>query len=236
MLSGYISSKAILNRLYRDLGINNEIDENDFVEWASDALRLIGAYSQYQEVSECVDLVDGKAKLPCDFHKLVDIHYKGQPMHWATNTNAANYQCTNCNIPVCDVCDLNFYINNSYLITNINVTTTANLCMVYLATPVDEEGYPMIPDDIYYEKAIAAYVTFMIDNQAWRSARISDKVFARSEKEWLFYVGAAKGSANMPNAAQLNNLGNIWQRLIPNPRAYDKNFRGFNRNEKRKLH
>lgn len=235
MITGYISSKVIINRLYRDLGVNTEINESDLIEWTSDALRLIGAYGQYEEKSKCFELTNGKAELPCDFYKLVDIMWENKPLYWATNTNAVNYQCSYCNIPICDICDLNFYINDRYLITNINTTTTSNVCLVYLAAPIDEEGYPMIPDDIYYEKAIAAYVTYMLDSQAWRAGRIADKVFNRSEKEWLFYCPAAKGSANMPNTAQTENLVSIWQRLIPNPKAYGKNFKGFNRGEKRRI-
>jgi len=235
MITGYVSSKTIIAKLYRDLNINYEINEGDSIEWISEGLKLIGAYGQYNETTHCLELSLGKAKLPCDFHKLVDINWDGRPMHWATNTNASNYQCDNCQIPVCDVCDLNFYINDSYLITNINTDSTAELCMVYLAAPVDDEGYPMIPDDVYYAKALAAYITYMMDYADWRKAKLTDKVLAKSEKEWLFYVNSARGSANMPNTAQIENLKSIWQRLIPNPNAYDRNFSGFNRKQRRNL-
>jgi len=72
---------------------------------------IILAYSQYTENSECLELVAGKSKLPCNFYKLVSINYKGHPVYWATNTNAHNYQCDNCQIPVCShgQCEYTFY-------------------------------------------------------------------------------------------------------------------------------
>lgn len=237
MITGYVSLKVILAKLYRDLGINSEINESDVVEWIDEALKKIGAYSQYEEVPDCLTLINGKAKLPCGFYKLVDINWNGYPIHWATNTNAHNYGCESCKIPSCDggICDLTFYINDSYIITNINTDSTAKLCIVYLATPTDEEGYPMIPDNVYYFEALAKYVTYMLDYQDWRKGKVTDKVFEKSERDWLFYVNSARGSANMPNTAQLENLKNVWRRLIPNTNAYDRSFIDIGKKEKRNL-
>lgn len=75
MIKGFISGKVILAKLYRDLGINSEINELDVWEWISEALSMIGAYSQYKEISDCLELKNGKGKLPCGFDKLVDINY-----------------------------------------------------------------------------------------------------------------------------------------------------------------
>lgn len=241
MITKFISIKYTIAKLYRDLGINHEIPEGDIIEWCAEALSMIGAYAQYEEVSDCLPIVDGKAKLPCGFDRLVSINYKNQPMYWATNTNAHNYQCNECKIPVCvdGTCEYTFYINNSYLITNItpinhNVIDGGpiNLCIVYLGIPVDEEGFPLIPDDIYYQKALTSYVTLMVDTQDYRKGRIPEKIFERSEFNWLFYVNSARGAANAPGIAQLENLKNVWKRLLPNVNEYKKGFINFNREEK----
>lgn len=237
MIVGYNSIRTVISKIYRDLNINEEIPESSIVEWCAEALNMIGAYSQYNEVSDCFELKGGKAKLPCDFYKLVDVRFNGNPMYWATNTNATNYQCKNCQVPICvNNCDYTFYINDSYMITNINTDSTANLCLVYLAIPVDEDGFPLVPDNVYYNKALVAYVTSMLDYQDWRKGKISDKVYEKSNQDWLFYVNSARGAANMPNAAQIQNIKNLWQRLMPNQSAYDQAFKNMNRKENRRLH
>lgn len=236
MITGFVNIKTVIAKLYRDLGINSEINEGDIAEWTAEALNMIGAYGQYNEISECLTVTNGKAKLPCGFFKLVDIRYNNKPIYWATNTNAHNYQCHNCLIPVCSDCidNYNFYINDSYIITNINDEDDeeANLCMVYLGVPVDEEdGYPLIPDDIYYTKAIASYITYMLDYQDWRRGKIVDKVYQKSEFDWLFYVNSARGAANMPNTAMLEGLKNIMVRLMPRTSEYKKGFKNLGKQE-----
>ena len=87
-------------------------------------------------------------------------------------------------------------------------------------------------DNIYYIKALTAYVIFMLDKQEWRKGKIADKVYLESEKDWLFYVNSAKSAANMPNIAQLENIKNTLRRLIPVTNDYSRGFRNFNRQEK----
>lgn len=235
MISGYKNIKEVVAKLYRDLGINEEIPFNSIVEWIAESLNLIGAYSQYEEISDCIELTNGKAKLPCNFYKLVSINYKGYPLHWATNTNAHSYQCSNCQIPICSSgqCDYTFYLNDSYLITNI--TGDSNICIVYLGMPIDEDGYPMMPDDVYYDKALVAYVTYMLDRQEWRKGKTTDKVYQESKAEWEFYVNSARGAANMPNSAQMERLKNIWRRMIPQTNEYDRSFINLGKKERRNI-
>lgn len=239
MISGYISAKTVIAKLYRDLGINEEIPEVSIYEWMAEALNLIGAYSQYNEVSDCLELNSGKAKLPCGFYKLVSINFKGYPVHWATNTNASNYQCDNCQVPVCvtGVCDYTFYLNDNYLISNIGLedSTEQHICIVYLSMPVDEEGFPMVPDDVYYMKALVAFVTYMLDFQEWRKGKTTDKVFQYSKSEWEWYVNSARASALMPNSAQLERLKNVWRRLMPLTNEYDRSFINLGKKERRNV-
>ncbi len=237
MITGFISGKTVLAKLYRDLGINSEINELDVWEWISESLNMIGAYSQYNEISDCLELTNGKAKLPCGFFKLVDINYKNNPVYWSTQTNASNYQCSNCQIPICNNqgCKYTFYLNDSYLISNITndnlIEANNNICIVYLGIPVDSEGYPLIPDDIMYMKAVTSYVTLMLDTQDWRKGKLPDKVYEESKFNWGFYVNSARGAANMPNVQQMENMKNIMVRLMPQHNEYSKGFKNFNKGE-----
>jgi hypothetical protein len=243
MIAGFQSLKTIIASVYRTLGINNEIPEVDMIEWAAESLSMIGAYAQYENTSSCIELKNGKGKLPIGFFKLADINYKGESMHWATNSNANNYQCSECQIPICksnpttglslvgvdifdDSCENTFYLNDSYIVTNIK-DDGASVCMVYLGVKLDDEGYPMIPDNIYYTKAVESYIIHKVDYQEWRKGKLTDKVYQESEKNWLFYVNSARGSANMPNVAMLENFKNIMTRLMPMRQEYKKGFKNM---------
>lgn len=232
MLVGFTSVYTIIDKLYRDLSINREINEHNVVSWCNEVLLKVGAYSQFQEIKDCLELVDGKACLPNGFYRLVDIMYDSKPLHWATNTMVANYGCEGCSIPKCCT-QHTFYIENNYLITDIKSNESQKICIVYLGMYVDDNGYPMIPDDVYFQEACAKYVTYMLDYQDWRKGQIADKVFQKSEQDYLFYINSARGAANMPTMAQLENLKNIMVRLIPSQNQYNKFFINNSQQERR---
>jgi len=238
MITGYTNFKTILARLYSELGILTEIPEHYVVEWVADALAMIGSYSQYEEMNLVLLLdEDGKVKLPTNFYKLIDIRYNGHMLQWSSNSFVKDFGCDECLIPTkCITCDsFSFYINNSFIISDIKTTPPDNeLCISYLGVPVDDEGYPLVPDDIYFQKACVAYVTHRLDYRDFRNGNISKAVFDKSESDWLFYVNSARGSANMPNAAQLENLKNIMVRLIPMQDSYNNAFKNINRPERRR--
>jgi len=234
MITKFTSFKTILNKLYRDLQLTNELNESHVISWCVDVLDKVGAYSQYEEKITYLELTDGKAELPYNFNKLIMVNYNNRPLSWVSNINIRDYYCPDCKIPNCCT-DNSFYINNNYIITDIK-GNDKKICLNYLGTVTDEEGYPMIPDDIYFIEACAKYVMYMLDYREWRKGNIPDKVLEKSEQDYLFYINSARGSANMPNLAQMEKLKNTWVRLTPLNNEYNNNFQNLNNRENKKHH
>lgn len=238
MITNYKSIKSIIAKLYRDLGSTTELNEVHLVEWIAEALAKIGSFYQYEHIKECLEVdEDGKVKLPNNFYRIVDIAYQSQPMSWASNNLINDYGCEGCTITTCCT-PHNFYINDCYIVTDIKPTDPDSnnpklLCISYLGIPVDDEGYPKVPDDVYFDEALASYCAYKIDFREWRKGNIADKVFQKSEQEWLFYVNSARGSANMPSMHQLENLKNMWVRLIPKQNEANQFFANNSKQERR---
>jgi hypothetical protein len=238
MIYKNVSSKTILNKIYRDLNLTTEINESHVIEWIAETLEKIGAYSQYEEINTILELDNGRVELPCNFDSLVYITYNNKPLRWSTSSYLNDYICPDCKIPAyTSSTEYSFYISNNILITDIKSLEPDNkICLTYLGTPVDEEGYPMIPDNVYFAEACAKYVTYMLDNREWRKGNLPDKVLQKSEQDYLFYVNSARGAANMPNERQLRNLKNIWVRLIPNQNDEQHAFNKSSNPERRYKH
>jgi hypothetical protein len=237
MINGYTSIKNVIAKIYRDLDLSTDINEYHIAEWCAEVLDKIGTYYQYKEMKTCLELQNGRARLPLNFHRLVDIGFSGKPLSWASNTMYNDYACESCTIPSCCT-EKTFYINDSYIITNIEETDlnsagNNDICIIYLAIPVDAEGYPLIPDDVYFREACTYYVSYKLDYQKWRRGDLPDKILDESERQYLFYVRAAKGAANMPGERQLANLKNIWVRLLPLNNEENQFFVNNNKQERR---
>lgn len=228
-----VSVKTVIERIYRRLGINEDLPEDDMIEWVGEALLRIGAYSQFIPRVVELTVTNNKVEIPCDFYKLIEITYGTDttcskiPLSWKNESFTSEYFCDDCEISVWKYpYEEYFMINNAYIYTSF---CDGELCVSYLAIPVDIDGYPMVPDEEYVIDACAKYVIYQLDYREFRKGAITDKVFQHSEREWHWGVGAARGALNMPNFQQLESLRNVLQRLIPNQK-----FR--NDQERRRLH
>ena len=232
MITNFKSSKSLIAGLYRDLDLNVELSESSIIEWIGEALSMIGSYAQNKEVSTILTVANHTVALPCDFIYPKDITYNGKPLSWSTKSAANNYKCEECEkIPKCCT-EYNFYISDGCLNTSLEA---GDLCIVYQAIPVDEEGFPLVPDNVYFDKALKAYVTYMLDKIQFRRGLIPEVVFRMSEKDWYFYVNSARGSAYMPDSSQMERLKRVWVRLIPKQSEYANGFRNLETRERRNL-
>jgi hypothetical protein len=87
----------------------------------------------------------------------------------------------------------------------------------YLAIPVDERGWPMVPDNVSFRDAMfwkCAYHLSMRDPSKLKNQRMQDMEYCR--QQWNRTCVQARGEANMPDLAQLERLKNQWLSLIPN--------------------
>lgn len=227
MVRNFVSVKTIIEKLYRDNGTNDELPVDNIIEWCSEALLFIGAFSQFETKIAELTIANNKTELPCGFINLIDISHDSLPLYYAGKSLINNLFCSDCKISTFDS-SVSFGVNKQYfyyqgnnLVTSFSIGT---VCISYTSMVLDEDGFPMIPDDVSYSKACASYVTMMLDRQDWRRGRTTDKVYAESKQDWDWYCGQAKGSANMPSLAQLENLKNVIVRLIPAQNQYSRMF------------
>ena len=100
MIQGRVSINSIAAKLYRDLGINSEIPIEELYEWCSEALLFIGAFDQFNTVTDNITIEEHKAKLPCGFYKLQEISHENMPVYYSGKSLINNYFCEDCKIPV----------------------------------------------------------------------------------------------------------------------------------------
>lgn len=114
-----------------------------------------------------------------------------------------------------------YYINNSYIKVNFK---NGYLKMAYQAMPVDEEGYPMIPDNKDFVEACYWYINMKIKYPQWAEGRIRDQVYFDAENKWLHFMNKAYGAAIMPNADKYESLVNTWNKLYPDLNEFNSDF------------
>ena len=95
--------------------------------------------------------------------------------------------------------------------------------IAYQAMPMDEEGYPLIPDNSSYSRALEAYIKREWFTILFDQGKLNGQVLARADQEYSFYVGQAQSEIIMPTIDQMEAISNMWNTLLPR----DEHRHGF---------
>lgn len=126
-----------------------------------------------------------------------------------------------------------YKIQGNYIFTNFK---DGYIDVVYRGYPLDEEGFPMIPDDEKFKSALKYEIIFKLDYKTWRANPASPGLKALvndSEQRRDWYVGAAKTKGRIPTIGQMESLKNQWLRTIPKLKSHADGFKSNNIQETR---
>lgn len=248
----YTSIRSILERVYADTGYQFEIPHDDLILWTVECMDLIGYPLTYIPKIVGInnntdyDFSNYRVPLPCDFHKLQAIAVNGVPAEYRTNSfhNLLDGKCCGFNNVSPSIYDqfttvagsfspqegvlspstytqiVTFDINDNYITFNIQ---TGKACIAYWAFPVDDDGFPIIPDDTKYKRAVQNYLIYKVDYRLWRQGFIEDKVYKESQLNWEWSIKSATNHLKMPSVDQMETLKNSLITLIPKFNSY-RNF------------
>ena len=105
---------------------------------------------------------------------------------------------------------------------NLNKVTAAFryglLSIQYLALPVDDRGFPLVPDDVSYRDAMFWKVAMQLCMR--NPTLLPNPQMQRLDyctMQWQGYCRQARANANMPDLDMMIRLKNNWLRLVNNP-------------------
>jgi hypothetical protein len=143
---------------------------------------------------------------------------------YGTSTFMKSEDCIDCAEPA--VKDW-YIIENGYIKTSFK---SGEICVSYKAFPVDEDCYPMVPDDVSYREAMFWYVfRQMLLGGYDKPTNKVDYNFA--DQKWRYYCTQARNSANYPDIDRYESFLNQWVRLIPNLNRHADNFEDLGKRE-----
>lgn len=192
-----------------------------------------------------------RVELPADFHKLMAVAVDGVMAVPSQNTfhHMLDGECCGFNseaLPMENFYDnfgntfspqalpLNtrivanapqFTLNSNYMTFNIK---EGKVCMAYWAFPLDCEGFPLVPDDVKYKRAVASYIQLKMDYILWRQDMLTDKVYLKSEEDWKWSVASASSHLKMPDVNQMESLRRQLTKMIVRTEDFRTGFSTMN--------
>lgn len=192
----FVSINEIILKIYRDLGLENEREDYvTIVEWIGEAIDLIGYIDMYETKEVEIEIKDYLGKLPCDYIQYIEVNFQG--INIKSNTDDIN---------------LNKKFSIEYPYIKIN-SLFGKIKLKYYGYKLDEEGLPMIIDDINVKEAISEYVLKKYMKIKYITKQISLNEYLAIEKNSNIKLDKARAMLAMPTPAEFRDLSLKWSRL-----------------------
>lgn len=197
------------------------ITESDLAQYVGEAIKLAGVPKSYRDGDCTINIKKYRGALPNDLVYIIQTSLKkGEgdqakfyPMRYATNTFSSKYH--QIGSPDFNRNAKNAYsLNDGYIFLDQEEGT---VFMVYKALKVDEEGFPMIPDNIKFELAIEWYVKYRYYTILWELGKIPDKVYMNAEQNYNWYIGAAQSAGQLMSIDEAESFANAFNKTILKP-------------------
>lgn len=198
---GYTKIERIVENIIRDTGFSTEINWIDVIEWIYIASELIGVKNAYILKTEIIPIEDYRGLLPEDFHLIQQV--RESTSNLPMRCNGGQFFLSEESRDNFLLSDLSYQVNHDYIFTSFK---NGNIELAYYAFPVDENGLPLVPDDVMYIRAIEAYITERIARKLMIQNKIDINKYRMLEQDWLFYVNSARTKDALMTIDQAESL------------------------------
>ena len=242
MANNYTSLKVIADKILRHpmmAGISFEA----IIEYAVDFMRIVQCAGFFEEQCSTIEIKDYKGLLPDDFYEVNQIrlsslankvpkyeenyrideegnkiptgtytqvgyedveYYKNKSFRYATDTFHMS--------DVKSGIDLTYKIQGGCIFTSIKEGTIE---LSYQAILMDDDGYPMIPDNSKFTRALEAYIKKQWFTVLFDMGKIQPAVYQNVQQEYAWAVGACESEFQKMSLDKAESFYNSWSTLIP---------------------
>lgn len=219
MVYNYTSSNRVIAKILRDTGINGNDYINDIIEWIGEALDFIGTQRQLVGKTRIIKTSSFRAPIPSDLYSLESIRYASGNYNNSPSIDDFKYDLEESDADY----NSSFYnkqksnqsgLNNGYIIDGNYIKTDLEeswIAITYWAFPLDNEGFPLIPDMVEFTEAITWYVMQKILLSGVNHPVIN---YELAHNQWLKYCTQARNQANMPDKGAYKAFESKWVDML----------------------
>jgi hypothetical protein len=241
-----VSLKTVLWKIMKH-PLCSELAYEEAAEYATECLRLLGAPAAQESKLYTAELVNHKAEIPCDILKIDGVRYVDAISADVSTTNfVAMRESTNIyHINEADHIDgqnptlgikgdqnraeFTYKLQKGIIFTSMREGCVQ---IAYRGLSLDEDGFPLIPDNEKVMLALEYYILSRYLEPIWLSGKISDKAFNYIEQKRYFYMPSAFTAMQMPDYDGAESMANAINRLISTPTAHSSFYKKLGEKER----
>ena len=185
MAEQYTNIRLILDRIMRH-PLMQDISLETAVDYTIDFMRIVGVPSMFMEKTEVMQIEKYRAMLPCDYYQMIQVRStKGGQFAFRYSSDSFHMsECKgNCGR---ELADLTYKIQGNMIYTSIE---KGEIELSYEAIATDSEGYPLLPDNSSFTRALELYIKKQWFTILFDLGKISPAVLQNVQQEYAWAVG-----------------------------------------------
>ena len=226
----YISLKQILDNLL-DHPMLREVSFERAVNYTQSFMRIVGCPKMFEEKTAIIEIEDYRGVLPCDFNEIIQVR-----THNTCDNNYKVFRYSTDNFHMSenkqDSFDLTYKIQGNIIFTSMKEGTIE---IAYNAFAIDSEGYPLIPDNSAFIRALELYIKKQCFTVLFDLGQINQAVYQNVRQEYAWAVGQAQSDLIRPTIDQMQAITNSLNTLIWRTTEHNNGFVNNGSAEKIKL-
>ena len=217
----YISLRVIMDNIL-DHPMLRDVSFERAINYTQSFMRIVGCPRIFEERTALVEIENYRGMLPCNYNDIIQVRTYG-------NGNKENYgvfRYSTDNFHMSDnkqsSFDLTYKIQGNVIFTSIKEGTIE---IAYNAFTTDSEGYPMIPDNSSFIRALELYIKKQYFTVLFDLGKINQAVYQNACQEYAWAVGQAQSDLVRPTVDQMQSFTNSWNTLIQKTNEHSTGFK-----------
>lgn len=230
MTHNYISIRQILSDIL-DHPLLKDISLERAVNHAIHFIRIVGMPKAFDEKTELVEIENYRGLLPCDLNSIIQVrthnecgNYHGIFRYTTDSFHMSEYKQGSY--------DLTYKVQGNVIFTSMKEGTIE---IAYKALHVDSDGYPMIPDNSSFIRALELYIKKQCFTVLFDLGKINQAVYSNVCQEYAWAVGQAQSDLVRPSIDEMESITNMWHTLVQRSNQHSSGFKYNSVREKIKI-
>ena len=213
MAEQYLSIKKILDSCLRH-PLMQDLSLETAVDYTIDFMRIVGMPRMFTEKVVRITIDKYRALLPCDYYQTIQVRipgghtlvYSTDSFHMGNKGNSSTYK-----------------IQGNIIYTSIE---SGELELAYLAISTDADGYPLLPDNSSFTRALELYIKKQWFTILFDLGKITSTVLQNTQQEYAWAVGDCQSEFNRMSIDQMEAFSNSWRTMILRDHQHSSGFIG----------
>lgn len=208
MAESYTNIRLILDKIMRH-PLMRDISLETAVDYTVDFMKIVGVPSMFMEKTEIVEVKNYRAKLPCDYYQMIQVRKINGPAFRYSSDSFHMSECKDNNKR--DLADLTYKIQGNLIYTSIE---EGEIELSYEAIATDSEGYPLLPDNSSFTRALELYIKKQWFTILFDLGKINPNVLQNVQQEYAWAVGDCQTEFNRLSIDKAESFYNSWRTLL----------------------